>query len=224
VRWRRYGTAWTDPDGPVNGHLVEFADILDEPFYQLVRQQLLAHALEKDEAHGAQRVRVVHVLPAGNAAYQQSIHQPALSALGDTVSAVWKRLLRTPDRFVPVDSAVFLDPEVTSREYVLRYADDIAHDLEELKSLVGLDDAFDLEDALDAEEEFDGTVIQRDHGIELVLDTRGTCLDYPFAVSELREVAQDLEQELAAMVGRRQDAGLGGAVATPPLGAEGDER
>jgi hypothetical protein len=169
-------------------------------------------------------VRVVHVLPVGNAAYQRSMHKPALSALGDTVSAVWKRLLRTPDRFVPIDSALFLDPQVTSPEYALRYADGIAHDLGELKRLMGLDDAFDLEDVLHAEEEFDGTVIQRDHGIELVLGTRGTCLDYPFAVSEFREVAQDLKQELAAMVGCRQDAGLGIAVATPPPGAEGDER
>jgi hypothetical protein len=37
------------------------------------------------------------------------------------VSEVWQRLLVRPDRFRSVDPAVFLDPEVTSAEYVSRY-------------------------------------------------------------------------------------------------------
>jgi len=121
VRWARYGTALSKPDGPVRAELAKFADLLDEPFYQLVRQQLLAHALETDHAHGADRVRVVHVLPSGNVAYHQSLHQSAMRALGGSVAEVWRRLLRHSDRFVSIDSAVFLDPAITSDEYVARY-------------------------------------------------------------------------------------------------------
>ena len=44
-------------------------------------------------------------------------------SLGDSVTAVWQRLLRAQDRFVPLDSSLFLDPAVTSPEYVLRYGD-----------------------------------------------------------------------------------------------------
>ncbi len=121
VRRRRYERAWSAPDGPVRSDLLPFELILDEPFYQLVRQQLLAHELEKAGACGADQVRVLHVLPAANEAYQASLVRPEHRALGSTVSEVWQRLLVGPDRFVAVDSALFLDPEVTSAEYLLRY-------------------------------------------------------------------------------------------------------
>ncbi len=121
VRRRRYGRAWSAPDSPVRSDLLPFELILDEPFYQLVRQQLLAHELEKAGACGADRVRVLHVLPAANEAYQSSLLRPEHRVLGDAVSEVWQRLLARPDRFVPVDSAVFLDDAVTSEEYLLRY-------------------------------------------------------------------------------------------------------
>ena len=127
VRWERYGKAWADPTGPVTDAL-PFADILDEPLYQFVRQQLLAHALEQDHVLGADRVRVVHALPRANDAYQASL-LPAHRALGDTVTEVWQRLLRAKDRFVAVDSSLFLDPAVTSREYGQRYGDVVSPEL-----------------------------------------------------------------------------------------------
>lgn len=121
VRHGRYGTAWSAPDSPVRADLLPFELILDEPFYQLVRQQLLAHELEKSRAHGADSVRVLHVLSPANDAYQRSLVRPEHRALGESVSEVWQRLLVRPDRFVPVDPVRFLDPEVTSEEYVSRY-------------------------------------------------------------------------------------------------------
>lgn len=127
VRWSRYGSALMADDGPVRSDLMPFSDLLDEPFYQLMRQQLLAYELEKDRALGAERVRVVHVLPAGNTAYQQSLHRPSQRSLGTTVGEVWRQLLRRPDRFVSVDSSLFLDPAITSPEYVARYGDDVYH-------------------------------------------------------------------------------------------------
>jgi hypothetical protein len=121
VRWARYGAAWTAPDGPVRSDLLGFNDVLDEPLYQLVRQQLLAHELEKAHAYGADRVRVLHVLPAGNAAYQQSLSRATQCAVGCSTSEVWRKLLRSPSRFVTADSARFLNPGITSAEYVQRY-------------------------------------------------------------------------------------------------------
>lgn len=122
TRLKRYGTALIDPDGPVRADLLDFAFLLDEPLYQLMRQQLLADQLEKNHAHGADRVRVVHVLPPANTGYQRSLHRPAQNALGSTVGEVWAKLLRGLDRFVSIDPAVFLDPAITSSEYVARYA------------------------------------------------------------------------------------------------------
>src|ERR1035437_4391632 len=121
VRKGRYYDFWCAERGPMKSDLVSFDDILNEPFYQLTRQQLLAHELERHHAHGADRVRLLHVLPRANAAYERSIRQPCLLKLGGTVSEAWARLLRSPDRFLSVDSDLFLDPNITSPEYVSRY-------------------------------------------------------------------------------------------------------
>lgn len=99
--------------------------MLDEPLHQLLRQQLLAHQLEKSHVLGADRARVVHVLPEGNDGYAQSL-LPAHRALGGSVWEVWQQLLRAEERFVHLDSVLFLDEDITSAEYVLRYAGDLS--------------------------------------------------------------------------------------------------
>ena len=121
TRRARYKHLLDAPDGPIHGDLVEFDELLQEPLYQLMRQQLFAHELEKAGAHGARRVRVAHVLPPANIGYQRSLYGTGVKALGSTVDEVWQQLLRHTDRFVHIDPAVFLDPAVTSAEYVARY-------------------------------------------------------------------------------------------------------
>jgi hypothetical protein len=124
VRFKRYGPLLAAEDAPIAAGVLPFEELVQEPLYQLVRQQLLADELEKVRAHGVERVRVVHVLPAGNVAYQASVHGQA-QLVGATVKEVWRRLLRCPDRFVAVDSAIFLDPEITSTHYVERFGESL---------------------------------------------------------------------------------------------------
>lgn len=121
VRRTRYERFLGDPDGPVRADVLDLDHLLDEPLYQLVRQQLLAHELERSGVLGAERVRIVHVCPPANVGYQRSLTRPGHLAVGSTVSEVWSALVRRPDRFTSIDSAVFLDPAVTSDEYVARY-------------------------------------------------------------------------------------------------------
>ena len=198
VRERRYGRAVADPEGPVRGDLLPFDLLLDEPIYQLVRQQLLAHALEQDHAEGADRVRVLHVLHPGNEKYQQSLHRPEQLALGRTVGEVWQRLLRRTDRFTSVDPRLFLDQEVTSREYLLRYAEDVIHDEVDLLEAFDLERADDLEDVLYADHEFDGDVRITDEGVELFVGRDSIGWTYPFTATELRDLAD--EQSLAETI------------------------
>ncbi len=120
----KYRDFWLDPDGPLlSAELAEgplsYEDALVEPFYQRVRQQMLAWRLEQEGV--ADVVRVVHVSPAGNVAYQRSLPRSAHRAAGSTVEQVWSRMLRRPDRFVHLDSGAFLDSAVTSAAYVQRY-------------------------------------------------------------------------------------------------------
>ena len=195
VRRARYAAAVEDPLGPVRDDVLPFDLLLDEPFYQLVRQQLLAHALEQHGVLGASRVRVLHISPKGNDAYQQSLARPEHRALGRTVSEVWQRLLRVPDRFLSVDSAMFLDVDLTSRDYVLRHSDDVVWDLAGLLAAYEVDDPDGVEHALYAEHEFDGDLLVREEGVELYMGSYGYPLDYPFAVSELRERAETVWRE-----------------------------
>ena len=195
VRQGRYGQAVADPAGPVRDDVLPFPLLVDEPIYQLVRQQLLAHALEQDGAEGAGRVRVVHVAPAGNQAYQDSVHRPEHTAVGATVSEVWHRLLRHPDRFLSLDSAVFADPEITSRDYAVRYAHDVIYDPAGLLAAFELSTCQALEDILYADHEFNGDVTVTDTDVELLVGREGTFLSYPFTVTELRELADELAVE-----------------------------
>lgn len=191
VRWKRYGALLESPDGPVRREVLDFADLLDEPFYQLMRQQLLAHELEKEHAHGADRVRVVHVAPAANTAYQQSLHRPTHRALGDSVSAVWAKLLRHPEKFVSVDSSLFFDPKITSCEYNWRYGDNLAWDQAEVLRLCN----GDVEAHLYAHVDYDGDVRVDDNGVELMVGRRGTELEYPFSLLELYDLAREVEAQ-----------------------------
>lgn len=125
VRISRYGADLTASDGPVRHDVLPIELLLDEPFYQLMRQQLLAHRLEKARAHGADVVRVLHVLSPDNAGYQDSLARPEHRAAGDSVDEVWTKLLRSRDRFVHVNPTVFLDPTISSNEYVDRYSPDL---------------------------------------------------------------------------------------------------
>jgi hypothetical protein len=122
TRIRRYGADYSDPAGPLRSELIDIEWMLDEPFYQLMRQQLLAWRLERDHAEGADVVRVLHVLPPDNQAYQTSLVRAEHRALGDSVDDVWSKLLRTRDRFRHVDPAVFLAQSITSWDYVDRYS------------------------------------------------------------------------------------------------------
>jgi len=69
-----------------------------EPFYQLMRQQLLAHEMERAHELDADVVSVLHIAPEHNAAFRR-VTSPALVRLGDSATAVWTRLTRLSNRF-----------------------------------------------------------------------------------------------------------------------------
>jgi hypothetical protein len=200
VRWARYGTAWSAPDSPVRTDLLPFDLMLDEPFYQLMRQQLLAHDLEKAHAHGADRVRVVLVLPPGNQAYQQSIHRPEQRALGNSVSGIWSQLLARPDRFSVLDPDVFLDPKVTYPEYVLRYAPDVVWNADDLGRVTD-----SVDDFVSGCTFFDGDAILREDGVELMWSRYGWLVPFPFTITALLDQAGEVQDEWEAELEARAE-------------------
>jgi hypothetical protein len=86
VREQRYRSDADDPDGRIHADRLDFVALLDEPFYPLVRQQLLADRVQRDGV--ADAVRVVHVLSPVNVAYQHSLSRAAHRQFGGTVDEV----------------------------------------------------------------------------------------------------------------------------------------
>jgi hypothetical protein len=76
-----------------------------EPFYQLMRQTLLAQAMEQGGGEmEAEVVSIVHIAPAANREFHDNMHAaPALRAHGETVCRAWTRLA-PPDRFLSISS------------------------------------------------------------------------------------------------------------------------
>jgi hypothetical protein len=94
-----YAHLYEKDDFPLNKALLPAFDALFyEPFYQLFRQQLLAHEMERAHELGADIVSLLHISPAANHDFQR-VTSLALTPLGSTVTAVWTKLQRHPTRF-----------------------------------------------------------------------------------------------------------------------------
>jgi hypothetical protein len=91
-------------DCPLNKELFsDFDALFFEPFYQLMRQQFLAHEMERARELGVDVVSVLHIAPAHNLDFRK-VTSPRLAELGYSVTDVWKRLVRTPDRFANIST------------------------------------------------------------------------------------------------------------------------
>ncbi|KPJ61816.1 MAG: hypothetical protein AMS15_05720 [Planctomycetes bacterium DG_23] len=101
-RTRIYAPLYEREDCPLNKALLPcFNALFYEPFYQLMRQQLLAHEMECARELGADIVSVLHIAPASNHDFQK-VTSPALGPLAASVTEVWKRLVHSKDRFASV--------------------------------------------------------------------------------------------------------------------------
>jgi hypothetical protein len=81
----------------------DYSDLFYEPFYQLLRQQMLAHEMEMAQELGCDLVTVLHVAPSDNRDFHR-VTSPGLEPRGDSSIEVWKGLVRQPDRFVSVST------------------------------------------------------------------------------------------------------------------------
>jgi hypothetical protein len=64
-----------------------------------MRQQILAHEMERAHELGADTVSVLHISPLRNVDFRK-VTSPELEALGETATGVWKSLVRPGDRFI----------------------------------------------------------------------------------------------------------------------------
>lgn len=103
-RTKIYAHLYEAEDCPLDKTLLsDFGDLFYEPFYQLMRQQFLAHEMEKAQELGAQKVSVLHIAPGHNTDFQK-ITSPELQDDGKTATGKWKELVKQQDRFASVSS------------------------------------------------------------------------------------------------------------------------
>jgi hypothetical protein len=108
--WLRYARSGTDrttiyqhlffaDDCPLAKELIpSFDSLFYEPFYQFMRQQFLAHEMEKAEELGASVVSLLHLSPAHNRDFTRTT-SPDLAGLDTSATGVWNHLVKNPDRF-----------------------------------------------------------------------------------------------------------------------------
>lgn len=86
--------------GPIKSDTgIEFSDFFHEPFYQFARQQIMADQMKK--AGDADCVRVLHVAPAANGAFER-VTAPRLGRGERKATEVWKGMLVDPSTFISI--------------------------------------------------------------------------------------------------------------------------
>lgn len=90
-------------DSPIDKSKVPgFETLFFEPFYQFMRQQMLANEMEKAKELDADIVSVLHIAPAHNHDFKR-ITSEKLKALGKTATGVWTTVVKN-NRFLSVST------------------------------------------------------------------------------------------------------------------------
>jgi hypothetical protein len=97
---------------------VTYVELTREPFYQFMRQQLLAWRMEvAGREHGADRVRVLHLSPRANRDFQRVTSPSLARRFADTTATrAWRALLRDPATFTPVAIEDAFAPVLAGRD------------------------------------------------------------------------------------------------------------
>jgi len=103
-RTRIYKHLFESADCPINKNILpSFDSLFFEPFYQFMRQQFLAHEMEKAHEMGADIVSLLHIAPAHNVDFRK-ITSPELEKLGESATSIWTKLVKTERRFISIST------------------------------------------------------------------------------------------------------------------------
>jgi hypothetical protein len=109
TRRARYEDLFSAPDSPIDCSRVTLDELGFEPFYQFLRQQLLAHSLESDFS----TVRVLHIAPRGNVDFTLVTSERLRREYpNSSATEVWASLLLAPTRFTSVHTEDLFGPLV----------------------------------------------------------------------------------------------------------------
>ena len=106
TRWKTYKEdfrIWrvSNPDVPAYEHYFV------EPFYQLMRQSVLADKMQLEREMNADVVVHLHISPKANKEFSDSFTSPIFSKYGNTVLEAWKGIAHQ-DKFISIHSESLL--------------------------------------------------------------------------------------------------------------------
>ena len=109
TRLKRYGARMFCPDGPLKQNAsLTLHDFLYHPFYQLLRQQILAWQMQRMAESNAERVMTLHISPRPNSMIHR-VSSPRFMGSGHDAYEVFRSLLTNPEDFVTASTEdVFL--------------------------------------------------------------------------------------------------------------------
>jgi hypothetical protein len=103
-RSKIYQHLFDGEDCPLDKELLPGFDALFyNPFDQLMRQQFLAHEMERAHELGAQIVSLLHISPTANGDFSR-VTSRQLERVGESVNEVWQALVKPEGRFISVSS------------------------------------------------------------------------------------------------------------------------
>jgi len=122
---------YISPRAEVYDHLIEDRDspfknknvrvYYFEPFYQMMRQTLLAWKLVESKDHCCSDYYHIHVIPDENKELLEKITSPGLE--GYNISEAWKNILKNPDKYKTISPKELLSPssEMIDNQSLLSY-------------------------------------------------------------------------------------------------------
>jgi hypothetical protein len=114
TRSDRYRELAFHPNGPIQDNFsLTLENFFYEPFYQLLRQQMLAFQMQEARERAADRVRVLHISPAANLALKK-VTSPAFRGWGEgDAFALFKSVLTEPENFIFRSTEELFAPLIT---------------------------------------------------------------------------------------------------------------
>lgn len=101
-----YDSMITSADGPFISNL-DPRSLYFEPFYQMMRQTLLAWQFEKHGELDCSRCVNVHIIPKENKDLKETI--TTLSLSGRNIHDAWQKILKTPTKYISCDPCEMLN-------------------------------------------------------------------------------------------------------------------
>jgi hypothetical protein len=110
TRQNIYSPLLNQPDCPIKTSNIE--GLFTEPYYQLMRQTLLAHQMIKAREYQADSYFHIHVIPKDNKELKD-INTADGKLKGNKLEDTWKNVLKSPDLYKTIDPSDFLNPAHT---------------------------------------------------------------------------------------------------------------